>query len=224
MMRFNLKGVNMMMTIKKKIIEHLSNNLFEIVVITLLASILFICGTYFPNDYAKKQIETSLLNKVKNIGFFEPKITNHSAKEFVETLGKCVEYINLSIPQKEHIAFEIIAAQAIIESDYGTSRFAIEGHNLFGIRNWDAKEGILPAGHKETLKWRIKIFNSSCSSVKYYINLINTSHHYSGFRDARSRGVGVYKQIEHLSVFSTNKDYINKIKETIKYIKDKKYI
>jgi Bax protein len=212
-----------MSTIKKKLLERLSNNLFEIIVIGLLAGILFVCGTYFPNDYAKKQIESSLLDKVKHIGFFEPKITNHSPKEFVESLGKCVEYINLSLDKKQHIAFEIIAAQAIIESDYGTSRFAVEGQNLFGIREW-SKNGILPSSYKETLSWRVKVFNTKCSSVKYYINNLNESHHYNGFRDARSRGLSVYKQVEHLSVYATNKDYVNKIKGTIKYIKDKKYI
>ena len=32
---------------------------------------------------------------------------------------------------------EIIHAMAVLETGYGTSRFAIEGNNLFGIRTWD---------------------------------------------------------------------------------------
>ena len=28
-------------------------------------------------------------------------------------------------------------AMAVLETGYGTSRFAIEGNNLFGIRTWD---------------------------------------------------------------------------------------
>ena len=33
----------------------------------------------------------------------------------------------------------MIVVQAALETGWGTSRFAVEGNNLFGIRTWDKK-------------------------------------------------------------------------------------
>jgi Bax protein len=100
-------------------------------------------------------------------------------------LLKSVSLISISIsPQINHINTELIVAQAIVESNYGMSRFAIEGNNLFGIRVW-SKEGMLPHRQPDHIEWRVRVFKSKCDSVKYYIEILNTKQVYAEFRKAR---------------------------------------
>ena len=41
----------------------------------------------------------------------------------------------------------MIIGQAALESGWGTSRFAVKGNNLFGIRTWDKNvPNLLPTG------------------------------------------------------------------------------
>ena len=41
---------------------------------------------------------------------------------------------------KDRIPIEIIVGQASLESDWGRSRFAIQGNNLYGMREYDLTE------------------------------------------------------------------------------------
>ena len=41
---------------------------------------------------------------------------------------------------KNRIPIEIIVGQASLESDWGKSRFAIQGNNLYGMRQYDLTE------------------------------------------------------------------------------------
>ena len=45
---------------------------------------------------------------------------------------------------------------------------------------------MLPNGVRVTANWRVAKFDSKCDSIKYYINLLNTNHHYEEFRKERS--------------------------------------
>jgi hypothetical protein len=109
----------------------------------IIALVAFLLGTFFPNPIAKKKTENAIIAWAKNLGFGPPRFEYHNNQEFITSLKKCISYLNFEIPSNKHINTELIIAQAIVESNYGTSRFAIEGNNLFGIRIW-SKEGMLP--------------------------------------------------------------------------------
>ena len=90
---------------------------------------------------------------------------------FVYSLNSCITDLNKITPTEKQIPSELIVAQAIIETGWGTSRFANEANNLFGIR-----EGL-------------KEFKTKCDSVADYIRIINEVPAYAEFREMRGDGV-----------------------------------
>jgi hypothetical protein len=161
------------MTIKSIIIKYL--------IVALLA---FVLGTFFPNPVAKKKTENATIAWAKSLGFGPPRFEYHNNQEFITSLKKCIAYLNFDIPTSKQINTELIVAQAIVESNYGMSRFAIEGNNLFGIRVW-SKEGMLPHRQPDHIEWRVRVFKNKCDSVKYYIEILNTKKVYAEFRKVR---------------------------------------
>jgi len=195
----------------------------KIIVIKYLTIILlsFVLGTFFPNPIAKKKTENAIIAWAKSLGFGPPRFEYHNDKEFVVALNKCIQYLNFDIPTLKQINTELIIAQAIVESDYGRSRFAIEGNNLFGIRVW-SKEGMLPLKQHESIEWRVRVFKTKCDSVKYYIEILNTKQVYAEFRKVRDFTLNrdPVKMARALDNFSTNKEYEQKIIEVIKRIRN----
>jgi len=190
----------------------------------IIALAAFLLGTFFPNPIAKKKTESAIIAWVKNnLGFGPPRFEYHTNKEFIQALNKCIDYINLDLPYTQRINRELMLAQAIVESDYGQSRFAKEGNNLYGIRIW-SKEGMLPYKQHESIEWRVRIFNHKCDSVKNYIDILNTKQVYSEFRKVRewTFNSDPVKMASALDNFSTNKEYEKKVVEVIKRIRDNK--
>jgi len=176
-----------------------------------------VCGTFFPNPSIKEKIRKSTIEEIKKIGFLEPKVENMSSERFIESMKKCIAFHNLDIRKEEQIPTALIIAQAIVESNFGTSRFAREGNNLFGIRVW-SKEGILPLKQDPSINWRVKTYKTKCQSVKSYILTINENHHYQEFRQMRQRTKDPMKLADALDNFSTSKEYANHVKQIlIKY-------
>ena len=64
----------------------------------------------------------------------------------VKTDGKSVDEISAGILERaDFIPVSLALAQAVIESGWGTSRFARQGNALFGQWAWQASAGIKPA-------------------------------------------------------------------------------
>jgi len=123
----------------------------------------------------------------------------------------------------QQINTELIIAQSVVESDYGRSRFAKEGNNLFGIRVW-SKNGILPYGQPYNVEWRIKTYKNKCESVQDYVYLLNTKRVYAEFRRVRHDSwiQNPLKLAKTLNNFSTNKEYEQKIVEVIHILRNSK--
>jgi uncharacterized FlgJ-related protein len=202
-------------------IKLLSGKLYDYIVIVLFLFSVFFVGTFFPNDLVKEKIRQETIKYIKSIGsFYEPKIDTSSSDKFIKSMKKCISYINLDLPKEEQIPTLLIIAQSIVESDYGTSRFAREGNALFGVRVW-SKNGILPLKQHEGINWRIKTYYSKCASTRDYINILNSNHHYSEFRNLRQRTKDPIKLAETLGNYSTSQTYRIEIVRMINKIKDK---
>jgi uncharacterized FlgJ-related protein len=178
-------------------------------------------GTFFPNPVAKKKTENATIAWAKSLGFGPPRFEYHNNEEFITSLKKCIAYLNFDIPAKNHINTELIVAQAIVESNYGTSRFAIEGNNLFGIRIWST-EGMLPYKQPDHINWRVRVFKNKCESVKYYIEILNTKQVYAEFRKARDMSFNrdPIRMAKALDSFSTNKEYEKHVIEVINKLRN----
>ena len=198
------------MTIKSIIIKYL-----------IVALAAFVLGTFFPNPVVKKKTENATIAWAKSLGFGPPRFEYSNNQEFITSLKKCIAYLNFEIPTNKQINTELIVAQAIVESNYGTSRFAREGHNLFGIRVW-SKEGMLPYKQPDYIDWRVRVFKSKCDSVKHYIEILNTKKVYAEFRRVREltlnrNPIAMAKTLDN---FSTNKEYEKHVIEVINKLRN----
>ena len=87
------------------------------------------------------------------------------------------------------VPVELVLAQAAQESGWGTSRFAQEGHNLFGQWTWSAEAGLRPARRDEGARHFVRAFDSPRDSVRAYMHNLNTHRAYAHFRTLRARAV-----------------------------------
>jgi uncharacterized FlgJ-related protein len=198
----------------------LSIKLWDYSIICLFLLSVFWLGTFFPNPSIKEKIRNATIDEIRKIGFFEPKVETMSSERFIESMKKCIAYHNLDIRKEDQIPRSLIIAQAIVESNFGTSRFAVEGNNLFGIRVW-SKDGMLPHKQDPSINWRVKTFKTKCQSVKSYILTLNQNHHYKDFRQMRQRTKDPFKLADELDNFSTSKEYANHVKQILTKYKGK---
>ena len=150
-----------------------------------------------------------------------PSIEYSNANEFVVEVNRCIQWHNLSLEPKQRIPREIIIAMAVLETGYGTSRFANEGNNLFGIRTWDPNTPQLKAKGNPDAEWGVKSYETKCDSVMDMIYTVNTHHAYEGYRKERTKqghSVNIDKLIEELHKWSTNEKYVDLVKSKVKDI------
>lgn len=83
------------------------------------------------------------------------------------------------------IPVSLALAQAANESAWGTSRFAVEGNNLFGQWCFSEGCGIVPSGRPEGARYEVKKFASVAESVQAYIHNLNTHPKYQEMRQLR---------------------------------------
>ena len=183
-------------------------------------------GTYNPNkkavNSANESLEKFYIQKIKDMELREPEFVYHNDIQFVRAMHKCIDYINFSLPRLDRVPYEMIIAQAALETGWGTSRFSVEGNNLFGIRTWNKDTPhMIPIGIKKWSGWGVRIFPSKCESVKEYIRLLNEHPAYEKFREARTQ-FHIRNQapdplilIQNIDKFSTTADYDKRVKRII---------
>ena len=189
-----------------------------LLLILILLSIAFSLGRFYPNKLAVKRVNHNLENyyivKIKSLDLREPEFTYHNDVQFVRAMHKCIDYINFSLEYKNRVPYEMIIAQAALESGWGTSRFGIEANNLFGIKTWDKDKGLLPHGMSEDTPWRVRVFKTKCNSVQEYIRILNEHPAYKEFRALRAKLLekgellDSVQLIATLDKFSTTDDYL----------------
>ena len=92
-------------------------------------------------------------------------------------------------------------AQAIVESGWGRSRFALEGNAIFGQWTWDKSQGIAPAGAPDAAH-AVRAFDSLIDSVRVYMHNLNTHAGYRQFRAARAEGASARSLARTLTRYS----------------------
>ena len=83
------------------------------------------------------------------------------------------------------IPISMIIAQAIIESGWGSSRFAKEGNALFGEWTWKNNVGIKPKGNLKA-NFAVKSFQNILESLNSYILNLNSHLAYKEMRNYRA--------------------------------------
>ena len=202
------------------------------IILTIIVSyfIIFLIGTFLPNPITKhlikRDIETYYTNWANNLGLQEPAFEYNNDVQFVQAVRKCIDWVNFETPRFERVPTEMIVAQAPLESGWGTSRFAVEGNNLFGIRTYDKDvPHMLLEGRTKWKGWGVRIFPTKCQGVQFFVKLLNNHPAYEEFRNVRTRMLVLGQELDSkvlvktLKAYSTTKDYaerVNWIVDTIR--------
>ena len=167
------------------------------------------------------------INYKKPIMAKQPEFTFTNSEQFISALESCINWIEKDTTKYQNVPREITIAQAVIESDYGRSRFAEQGNNLFGVRTWNLKTHHLkPFGNPNSI-FGVKVFKNKCDSVKDYMRILNTGGAFEEFRELRFKmikkdNIDVYALVEKLSRFATDPNYVKLVKKTMKKLENER--
>ena len=156
---------------------------------------------------------------------FSPEMDYTNNEEFIEYVKVCTLHLNSMQDEWERIPVDLVVAQAVHESEWGRSRFAVEGNNLMGIRTFDPADNQMKPINIPNSSWGLRIFETKCESISYYIDLLNNSHHYNEFREERmvqyiSDIVDLEKLAMTLAIYAEDIYYTQKIIQTLRDLND----
>ena len=193
--------------------------LMFVFVVTFIGTIYY---TY-NNSVAQEQekFDTEVAETLEEITDWEkPDFERANNQTFINSVGQCVNYIYNTTTDIYPVNFEVLLAQAALESGWGNSRFALEGKNLFGIRTYNLTEPhMLPSNNPK--KWGVRVYMHECDSVPHYIDILNTGGAYEKYRELRDNGeTDSLKYVETLGAYASDKHYFGKIKGIIKKLRE----
>jgi len=192
-----------------------------LVVVFIVAFSFGIWHTYKQNSIEAAEIETQEIVETleKIISVTRPDFERENNQTFINSVGACVNYIYNTTTDVIPVNFEILLAQAALESGWGNSRFALEGKNLFGVRTYDLREPhMLPSNNPK--KWGVRVYMHECDSVQHYIDIINNGSAYEKYRELRDNGVSdSLKYVETLGAYAADKKYFPKLRSIIKKLR-----
>jgi len=137
--------------------------------------------------------------------------------QFVQGITECTIKYNTFLPPFERAVVVLSVAQAIIESDWGTSRFAREANNFYGIIQTDRTEPYIKSLKGNAL---LKVYGNKCESVTDYVELLNNSSFFKEYRDLRTKQVlveevDVLALINTLDSYAIDPKYTGKLKDVV---------
>jgi Bax protein len=117
----------------------------------------------------------------------------------------------------------LVLAQAAFESFWGTSRFAKQGNNLFGMWTW-GKQGIIPARREPGKTHKLAVYDSIFDAVQIFVLTLNRLPAYENLRKIRQNSMDSMTIADGLLHYSERgEDYIADVKTIIQYNELTKY-
>ena len=110
-------------------------------------------------------------------------VASHNTKKVLHTEWLVTELLK----RVDVVPPSLALAQAANESAWGTSRFAVEGNNLFGQWCFRKGCGLVPVSREDEARHEVASFSSPRQSVQRYIYNLNTNFAYKGFREWRAQ-------------------------------------
>jgi Bax protein len=172
----------------------------------------------------RKQLEV-LLNNVDDLSFFEQLELDGLAEDYyVDKENRSdLQIIEHLLLRVDPVPPSLALAQAAIESAWGTSRFAVQGNNLFG--QWCYKKGcgLVPLQRNAGSHHEVAKFSTVSESVESYIRNINTHRAYRDLRANRAQLRGAessasgYQLAENLLEYSELREkYVHEVQAVIR--------
>ena len=146
-------------------------------------------------------------------------------EKFIIDVTSCSNLIQKDYSKEQRVPIKLVVSQAIIESNWGRSRFAKEGNNFFGMRTWDLTRDHMKPQLNANSKFGLVIYPDLCSSVKDYIENINTSQKYYELRRVRAIELKLWDNVSAkiLAKFLTSyseegEEYVEKVIRQIGFL------
>jgi len=193
--------------------------LMFVFIVTFVGSIWY---TY-NNSIAKEQeqFSTEVAETLEEITRWEkPDFERANNQTFINSVGQCVNYIYNTTTDVYPVNFELLLAQAALESAWGNSRFALEGKNLFGIRTYNLTEPhMLPSNNPK--KWGVRVYMHECDSVQHYIDILNNGGAFEEYRELRDNGeTDSLVLVNTLGAYASDEHYFGKVTRIIKMLRE----
>jgi Bax protein len=198
-----------------------------VITFIILIAVTFGAGTFIPNKWTSKrimnEIEMKVISQFSQLDLHMPSISYSTNAEFITAVNRCINFVNLTTPYTQRVHRDIIIGMAILETDYGKSRFANVANNLFGIRTWSPDVPQVKPADLPNAKFGVRKFPSKCHSVQEMIRLINEHPAYAEYRFVRkdqyeNNRLDLTEQINGLQKWSTNPEYTNLVIRSINEI------
>jgi len=172
----------------------------------------------------RKQLEM-LAKKVGDLSFFEQRALDGLAEDyFIDRENRNnLQVVEQLLLRVDPVPPSLALAQAAIESAWGTSRFAVQGNNLFGQWCYSKGCGLVPLRRNSGSHHEVAKFSTVSESVESYIRNINTHRAYIDLRAARASlrsaesSVSGYQLAENLLEYSELREkYVHEVQAVIR--------
>lgn len=119
----------------------------------------------------------------------------------------------------------VVLAQASIESGWGTSRFFIEGRNIFGVWSFHEDEPrIQTKGTRNGKYMYVKKYETISGSIDDYFKTLARGEVFADFRRNRTITQNPYEIIKDLDTYcELGEKYVDKLKDQINHNKLEQY-
>ena len=221
-------------TVPREFFNHIPNKMNEIYIVdkkNIFISILLpiaLRGNELVLEERELIKDAVNSNDLSQIEYFSKryKIKGYKKINFVQLSDKQLEEIrSILLIKVNKIPISMILAQAIIESGWGSSRFAKEGNALFGEWTWQKGIGIKPQ-EKLDANYSVKNFSNISASLNSYILNLNRHEAYNEMRNYRNKKyrngdpITGYEAANFLSGYAEiGYQYVTKVKDMIKFNK-----
>ena len=207
----------------KLFVDRLKTVLYTLISVVIIGFSFWIWASYENSKVEAQEIETQeivdTLEKIVSVS--KPDFERANNQTFLDSVGACVNYIYNTTTDIYPVNFEILLAQAALESGWGNSRFALEGKNLFGVRTYDLREPhMLPSNNPK--KWGVRVYMHECDSVQHYINILNNGTKFEEYRKLKHEQDinDPMKLVLTLDAYASDEKYFGKVIRIIKMLRE----
>lgn len=184
--------------------------------IALLAVLVIFMGVYVGHHLYERHVQEEILEKQRN-----------SKRAFIKAIAPEAQ----AMQRQYKVKASITMAQAILESNWGTSGLATQYHNLFGIKGEGPDSKELTTKEYTNGKWvvirgRFKVYDSWSDSIKDHTQLMMNGTQYKKDNYQNVVDAKTYEEAAKAlqkDNYATDPDYANKLINVIKTYNLDKY-
>lgn len=133
-------------------------------------------------------------------------------EQFISNVNVCID----NLPTKTFVPRKIIIGMAALESGWGTSRFFLQGNNLFGIRTFDPNVPNMKPLDNPNAEFGVKIYLHPCDSVLDMVSILKHSRNFTQFREMIFNGFSLYSALAALQPWAEDTSYDKKLEGIIR--------